>query len=513
MNSPLPFDPCGLEFIKGQGLVRQLYEQLRERVLDGRLSGGVRLPASRDLAMVLGLSRNTVMRAYEQLTVEGFTEARVGDGTYVTVTPRAQRNSPLPLRSSTELSTGNPPGLSTGLSTETTGFVSSNVPVAAGYARALADGLAMPKKGPPRAFQVGIPAFDLFPFDVWGKLYSAFWRNPDLSAFSYQDPAGEEALRDRVAAYLRSSRGLSCNADQIVITCGAQQGISLCAQLLLEPGDYAAVENPGYRAAGHALASAGARLVGIDVDDEGLTVEALNQAPPCKVVYVTPAHQYPTGVTMTLARRLQLLEWARRTGGWIIEDDYDGEYRYSGAPLAPLAALDPDGRVIYVGTFGKVAFPALRLGYLVLPPGLAPAFARRRAVDIRHSEVASQWVMTLFIVRGHFQRHIRRMRKAALGRRNALLGAWPLSVPGCGPMPAVSAGLHVKVDVSTAEREAELVQLAADAGVDIQPLSSYWLPSSDAPVDKRAGLVLGFAGIDEHAIRAAVSRLKTAWRL
>lgn len=512
MSAPLPFDPCGLRFSTGKGLVRQLYEQLRQRVLDGQLASGVRLPASRDLARMLGISRNTVIRAYEQLLIEGFAEARVGDGTYVAAT-HLPSSRPIATPSSTALSTGIDGGLSTALSTNSAVLTSSSVPSTAAYGRAMEGGLAPPKIGPPRAFQVGIPAFDLFPFGVWGKLYSAFWRNPNLAAFSYQDPAGEPALRDMIVAYLRSSRGLTCHADQIVITCGAQQGISLCAQLLLERGDFAAVENPGYRAAGHALASAGARLVGIDVDQEGLCCEMLNQAPPCKVAYVTPAHQYPTGVTMSLARRLQLLEWARQTRGWIIEDDYDGEYRYSGAPLAPLAALDPDAQVIYVGTFGKVAFPALRLGYLVLPPGLAPVFARRRAVDMRHSEVASQWVMAQFITQGHFQRHIRRMRKAAVGRRDALLGAWPEVIEGCGSMPVVSAGLHVKVEVSTAAREAELVQLAGEAAVDIQPLSSYWLPDSAVPVDKRAGLVLGFAGVNETAIVAAVSRLKKAWHV
>jgi GntR family transcriptional regulator/MocR family aminotransferase len=371
--------------------------------------------------------------------------------------------------------------------------------------------MAQPKGGLPRAFQVGIPAFDLFPFDVWSKLYSAFWRNPDLTALGYQDPAGGLALREMVAAYLRSSRGLTCEADQIVITCGAQQGISLCAQLLLQAGDCAAMENPGYRAAGHALASAGARVVGIGVDQDGLRCDDLVPLPDCRLVYVTPAHQYPTGVTLSLARRLQLLEWARRTRAWVLEDDYDGEYRYSGAPLAPLGALDDGGRVIYIGTFGKVAFPALRLGYLVLPRPLAPAFAQRRAVDMRHSEVASQWVMAQFMAKGHFQRHIRRMRKAALSRRDALLAGWPQAIAGCSPMPQVSAGLHVKIDVASAAREAQLVALAAQAAVDIQPLSGYWLEDTDAPVDKRAGLVLGFAGVKEAEIASAVERLRIAW--
>ena len=259
-----------------------------------------------------------------------------------------------------------------------------------------------------------MPAFDLFPFEVWAKLNAAFWRRPDLGQLCYGDSAGDPRLRSLIAAYLRSARGLNCTAEQIVITSGAQQGISLCAQLLVEPGDKVAVENPGYRAAGHAFALAGAQLQGVAVDQEGIDCRQLEQLDSCRLAYVTPSHQYPTGVIMSLARRLELLAWAERSQGWIIEDDYDGEYRYSGAPLAPLAALDRQGRVIYVGTFGKVAFPALRLGYLVLPPTLVQAFAQRRAVDVRHSEVSTQAVMAEFMAAGHFQRHIRRMRRAAL---------------------------------------------------------------------------------------------------
>lgn len=510
MKPAVPFDSCGFVLEPGKGLVRQLYQGLRQRMLDGRLPEGARLPASRDMAGALGISRNTVIRAYDQLIAEGFAYSRVGDGTYVSLSavPIQSRAS----KSSTILPTGFQGRLSTGLPTDFPVKVSSSESVTKAWKQQALPAMSAPEAGPPRAFQVGIPALDRFPFDTWGKLYSAFWRNPDPAALVYQDAAGQPLLREMVAAYLRTSRGLSCDADQIVITCGAQQGISLCAQLLLEPGDLAAVENPGYRAAGYALASAGVRLAGVPVDGEGLCCETLEKIPACRLVYVTPAHQYPTGVTLSLTRRLALLDWADRTGGWILEDDYDGEYRYSGAPLAPLAALNPAGRVIYIGTFGKVAFPALRLGYLVLPPSLAAAFARRRAIDIRHSEVASQWVMAQFMLRGHFQRHIRRMRKAALRRRDALLAGWPAALSGCSAMPTVSAGLHVKVDVVNNEREETLVRQARAVGVDIQPLSSYWLPDSTQPVDKRAGLVLGFAGVDEAAIADALARLRTAWQ-
>ncbi|MFJ2387928.1 MocR-like pyridoxine biosynthesis transcription factor PdxR [Pseudomonas koreensis] len=509
----MPFNPAGIELDRRQGLSRQLYQALRLRVLDGRLASGTRLPASRDLAAALAISRNSVVRAYDQLYAEGFIEGRVGDGTYVAQLPQAA----LPAKKlSTKVSTGFSTGLPTALSTNWLGLPvdpSSKVIHSDALTRIKNNHLARPPSGPPRAFRVGVPAFDLFPFDVWAKLNAAFWRKPDLQQLCYGDPAGDARLRGMIAAYLRSSRGMQCTAEQIVITSGAQQGISLCAQLLVEPGDGVAIENPGYRAAGHAFAVAGARLHGVAVDSEGIDCQQLAGLTDCRLTYVTPSHQYPTGVVMSLARRLELLAWAERMQGWIVEDDYDGEYRYSGAPLAPLAALDRQGRVLYVGTFGKVAFPALRLGYLVLPPGLVDVFAQRRAVDVRHSEVSTQAVMAEFMAAGHFQRHIRRMRRAALSRRDTLLSGWPADIPGVGPLPTVAAGLHLTVPVDSVVRERTLIEQAASVDVEINGLSSYWLPDSSTASDRRAGLVMGFAAVPEKAIEAALARLRTAWRV
>lgn len=501
----LPFDPAGIALDRRRGLSQQLYQALRGRILDGRLRSGTRLPATRDLAGMLALSRNSVVRAYDQLHAEGFIESRVGDGTYVSQLPKL----------STQLSTGLSRSLSTGLSTfsvQDTEDIYSQTCSSEPLRRLESHHLPPPRTGAPRAFRLGIPAFDLFPFDVWAKLQAGFWRNPDPAQLGYGDPAGEPLLRELIAAYLRSSRGLGCAAEQIVITSGAQQAISLCAQLLLQPGDGVAVENPGYRAAGHAFALAGGRLHGVPVDEDGMDCQWLGQLTDCRLAYVTPAHQYPTGVTMSLARRLELLAWAERSGGWIIEDDYDGEYRYSGAPLAPLASLDRTGRVLYVGTFGKIAFPALRLGYLVLPPSLAQAFSQGRALAMRHSEVSSQCVMAEFMARGHFQRHIRRMRKAALSRRNVLKAGWPVDIPGLGSMPEVAAGLHVKVVVDNLVLEQELIAKAEGVGVEMTPLSNFWLAESTVPVDKRAGLVLGFAAVPEGEIAEALLKLRKAWR-
>lgn len=481
---PLPVDLSGIQLDPRQGLARQLYQALRERILDGRLPAGARLPASRELAALLGLSRNTVTRAFDQLYAEGYVEGRVGAGTYVAELAGVVRPVSMP----------------------------AGDPAATPALQHLAGHhLPAPPPGAPRAFRVGVPAFDLFPFETWARLSARFWRKPSPARLGYGDPAGEASLRELIAAYLRSSRGLHCDPAQIVITCGAQQGISLCAQLLVRPGERVAVEDPGYRAAGEAFALAGAQLQGIAVDGEGLDTQALERLGDCRLVYVTPAHQYPTGVTLSLARRLQLLEWAERNDSWIVEDDYDGEYRYSGAPLAPLAALDRRGRVIYVGTFGKIAFPALRLGYLVLPPALAQPFARRRALDMRHSEIGTQAVMAEFIAAGHFQRHIRRMRAAARSRRDALLAGWPENVPGCAPLPAVEAGLHLCVRLDSLARERALLAAAQRIGVELNGLSRYWLPGGDTPADARAGLVLGFAAVPEADIARALLALRQAW--
>lgn len=480
----LPVDLAGIQLDPAQGLASQLYRALRERILDGRLRSGTRLPASRELATQLGVSRNTVTRAFDQLYAEGYIEGQIGAGTYVV-----------------ELH---------GMAPQPPAVASAPLPPALQQRLASTPHLPSPPEGAPRAFRIGVPAFDLFPFETWARLQARFWRRPAAHQLGYGDPAGDYRLRELIATWLRQTRGLACEAQQIVITSGAQQGIALCARLLLQAGEQVAIENPGYRAAAQAFAHAGARLCGIGVDGEGLQVAALEQAGDCRLVYVTPAHQYPTGVTLSLPRRLQLLDWAARHDRWIVEDDYDGEYRYVGTPLAPLAALDRSGRVIYVGTFCKITFPALRLGYLVLPPALAGVFADAVALEMRHGGIGNQAVMAEFIAAGHFQRHVRRMRAAARRRRDALLAGWP-QVEGCAPLPAVKAGLHLCVAVDSLTREQELLAAAQQAGVEMNGLSQYWLPGSD-PSQISAGLLLGFAAVPEAQIAHALQVLRQVWQ-
>ncbi|WP_462384280.1 MocR-like pyridoxine biosynthesis transcription factor PdxR [Pseudomonas sp. Marseille-QA0892] len=482
-------DLAGIRFNGKGALARQLYEQIRERVLDGRLRSGTRLPSSRGLAILLGVSRNTVVDALDQLYAEGYVTGRVGDGTYVTDLLSSQ-HTPAPHEMHAV-------------------EASSQLPAAN---RLVACAMPFPPDGPPRAFRVGVPAFDLFPFETWARLQARFWRRPAAAQLGYGDPAGDLRLRELIAIYLRNSRGLTCDASQIVVTSGAQQGISLCARLLTDAGDRVAVEDPGYRAAGRAFAAAGAHLIGIEVDGDGLCVEQLKAVDGCRLAYVTPSHQYPLGVTLSLSRRLELLEWAIERKGWVVEDDYDGEYRYNGLPLAPLASLDRNGRVIYVGTFGKIAFPALRLGYVVLPPALVDLFTQQRALDVRTSDIGTQAVMADFIADGHFPRHIRKMRKAAKARMTALQKHWPAEVPGCSGLPEINAGLHTCVRVDGVDREAMLVRAALDAGIEINRLSDYWLDPDNVAPERRAGLVLGFAAVPEARIAEALSRLSEVWK-
>ena len=295
--------------------------------------------------------------------------------------------------------------------------------------------------GTSRAFRPGMPAFDGFPFEEWSRYVARRWRNPATDLLGYGDAAGYRPLREAIARHLAVARGVRCDAGQVVIVAGSQQALDLAARVLLDPGDAVWIEEPGYLGARAALAAAGAKLVPVPVDAEGLDVAAgvaLQRA--AAMAYVSPSHQYPLGVTMSLSRRLALLEWARAAGAWVLEDDYDSEYRYAGRPLAALQGLDGDGRVIYLGTFSKVMLPSLRLGYLVLPPDLVDAFVAARAIADRHSPSVEQAALADFIVDGQLDRHIRRMRMLYAERQAALVDAAKRELAGVLDVPASDAG-------------------------------------------------------------------------
>src|SRR4051794_27308303 len=439
-------------------LHRQLYEGLRGTILAGRLSAGTRLPATRTLARELQISRNTVLNAFEQLLAEGYVEGLTGSGTYVShVLPDdllrvpsasvAQPTAPANRRLSHR------------------GALLAATPVS--VAR---------DQGLPRAFRPGLPAFDTFPFDVWTRLVARRWKQPPPELLSYGDPAGYWPLRVAIAAYLHAARGVQCTADQVIVVAGSQQGLDLAARVLLDPGDHVWIEDPGYVGARGALRSAGAQLVPVPLDQEGLRVAAgIDKCPDARMAYVTPSHQFPLGVTMSLSRRLALLDWARRADAWLLEDDYDSEYRYTGRPLPALQGLDRDRRTIYLGTFSKVLFPSLRLGYLVVPADLVAAFVAARALADRHPPSIEQAALADFITEGHFARHIRRTRALYAERQAALLAAADRELAGLIELPPAEAGMHLVGWLPPGANDAEASYCAARAGVDAPALSAYAL--------------------------------------
>jgi GntR family transcriptional regulator/MocR family aminotransferase len=407
-------------------LFRQLYEGLRQSILDGRLAPGVRLPATRGLAEELGVSRNTVLNAYEQLLAEGYLEGKAGSGTYVPRTlpeemlqvPATGRKRPTP-RPRRRLS--------------------RRGELLAGSASKV-----LPSSGVPRPFRPGIPALDAFPFEIWHRLVARYHRHPTRDLLNYNYSAGHAPLRRAIAAHLGPARAVHCDPEQVLVISGAQQGLDLVARILLDSGDAVWMEDPGYRSARSALQGAEAVLVPVPVDSDGLDVAAGSaRCPDARLVYVSPSHQYPLGVTMSLSRRLALLDWARRADAWVVEDDYDSEFRYAGRPLAALQGLDRDGRVIYLGTFSKTLFPSLRLGYLVVPEDLVDSFMAARIVMDRQPSTLTQAVVANFIEEGHFLRHVRRMRTLYSERQEALLRAARRELDGVLDVRPCETGLHL----------------------------------------------------------------------
>jgi GntR family transcriptional regulator/MocR family aminotransferase len=475
----------------GAPAIRWLYSALRAAILAGRLRPGARLPATRDLARHYALSRGTIVSAFEQLRSEGYVDASVGSGTYVSrVLPDRLLEAVPPVPTEAPIGrSGRPRRWSD-------------------YARRVRPFGGL-DEAPTRAFRANLPALDLFPTTLWAQVASRRLRQASIDLLRGTGPMGYPPLQRAVADYLTISRGVICSAEQVAIVSGVQEALDLAARLFLNPGDRVAIENPGYIGATLAFEALGATLVPVSVDGEGLTLGA--SLAGARLVYVTPAHQFPLGVSMSLSRRLALLEWARKSGALILEDDYDSEYRYSGRPLPALQGLDRHGQVLFAGSFSKVLFPSLRLGYLVVPPDLVDRFTATLSVTHRHAQLADQAVLADFMAGGHFGRHIRRMREVYAERLSALLESAKERLAGLLEVSGVEAGLQTVgwlqggVDGETAAKA------AAEREVEVIPLSRY---ARGCRVGRgrfaRSGVQLGFAAVDIEEIRRGVRDLAAA---
>ncbi|MDX1737829.1 MAG: PLP-dependent aminotransferase family protein, partial [Alphaproteobacteria bacterium] len=438
-------------------LHRQLYDQLRELILSRRLAAGERLPSTRSLAKDLEVSRNTVSGAFDQLLAEGYLEGRVGAGSFVST------ELPDDIRpDNSETARPSQPRKRRGISRR--------------GERLAALWRSRGERSP--AFAPGLPAVDEFPFDIWSRLMARAWRHPPMDQLAHANPAGYRPLREAIAAYLRTARAVRCDAEQVIIVSGAQQGIGLAANVLLDDGEGALIEEPGYPGIRGALLAAGANLCPIPVDQEGLDIDQAERlAPDARLVCVAPSHQYPLGVTMSLNRRLRLLEWAAQKDGWIIEDDYDSEFRYSGRPLAALQGLDKDNRVVYVGSFSKVMFPSLRLGYIVVPEDLTDMFRMARAALDDHPSTIAQPALARFIEEGYFTAHLRRMRKLYDGRRQKLSNLLETHLKGLVSIESAEAGMHLLARFSdymlTKDSDRNIADRAQEKGVSVTPLSVF----------------------------------------
>lgn len=456
----------------GTPLYRQLADGLRRAILEARLLPGARLPSSRSLADDLEVSRSTVVTAFEQLTAEGYLVSRVGSGTTVPV----------------------------------------DLPVAAASLPADGPGGAMagpPPPPPPRPFRPGVPALDEFAAGPFGRVLRGVWRSVDPAGLAPTPPAGDPALRVAVARHLRGSRNVRCTPHDVLITSGAQEGLALAFQAVAGAGATVWMESPGYIGARHAAESVGARPVPVPVDAHGMDVdEGRRRHPDAAAAYVTPSHQFPTGTTLSLARRLELLEWAHREERWIVEDDYDSEFRLEGRPLPALQGLDEGGRVLYVGTFSKSLAPSLRLGFLVVPGPLREGVLRLRAARSGPGNPWLQAAVARFMDEGHFARHIRRTRRMYRARRAALAGSIATHLEPRGiRLREPTGAMHAVLDLPGGLPAGAVVRAARTRGVEVLPLDYFAIPPDTAVGD---GLLLGFAGYHEAEIAAAAARLGEA---
>ncbi len=460
---------------KAQGpMNKRLYLGMREAILNGSISGGARLPATRDLAADLGIARNTVVHVYEQLVAEGYTKSQQGSGTFVT--------DSLP-----DLYLGSGPGRRHDSTSQTHPVLSPR------GERIVAGASASPYQW--GAFMPGVPDVTEFPHKKFGAIVTALWRNPEPALLSYSYGGGLPALRKALAQHLALTRSIDCDPEQILITEGSHQAIDLATRILGSAGDLAWIENPGYWGARAIFEANGIGIHALPVDQDGMCLPDEVGASPPRFIFVTPSHQYPLGSVMSLARRRQLLAMARQAGSWIIEDDYDSEFRFSGRPISSLLGLEPDAPVIYLGTFSKTLFPGLRIGYLVLPKLLVPAFQTAHAELYREGHLMTHAALATFISDGHYAGHIRRMRML-YGRRRAMLVN--LIERRLGPewlhQDGSDAGLHLVLTLPAGMDDTQVVAAAHARGILTRPLSRYYVQGQE----RRNGLLLGYACVSER---------------
>jgi len=468
-----------------QSLSTQLCVALRDIILTGGFAPGERLPASRTLANDLKLSRTTIIEAFSRLTDEGLIESRTGSGTFVSnvlaaTRPKVQQRAHAPVASLAA------PRLSTTMAEAIERF---------------AERQRLPHA--PRAFQTALPAFDAFPMAQWARLSAKYMRGPRNEVMGYGDPFGALPLRRAVASHLRANRGITCDPEQIFIVSGAQQAFHLVGSMLLNPGDKVWFENPGAIGARNSLIASGADLVPVPVDDQGLCVEeGLKLAPKFRLAFVTPSHQQPLGSVMSLKRRFALLHAAERANAWVIEDDYDGEFFFGGRPPPTLKSVDTTGVVIYVGTFSKSLFPALRLGYLLAPPALVDTFRIVMSKFLQGVPSHTQGVVAEFIDEGHFAAHTRRMRLTYQERHDALVHAAGRHLKGLLHVATTESGLHTVGYLARTLRETEISQDAAARDIRASPIGRFAI----SPVALN-GLVLGFGSVPPKSLEAGVKVL------
>ena len=471
-------------------LFRQLDSQIRQAILSGRLPLGTRLPSSRVLARDVGVSRLTVVNAFQQLIAEGFLEAKRGAGSFVA----SGLPGSLPLIPAD-------PG-------DGAQAVARHGPRLSRRGKSLAAGADRPTPGT-SPFSPNQPAYEEFPFSKWSRLWSRCWRRPAMDMLNYGDPLGYEPLRREVALYLADARGVRCDASQVIIVSGAQKAIGLAAMVLLDPGDTVWMEDPGYVTMRELIHAYGGRVAAVPVDQDGLDVKAgIAMAPAARMVVVTPSRQYPLGVLMSLPRRLELLEWAQANRAWIIEDDYDSEFRFAGRPLASMQSLDTAGHVIYIGTFSKVLFPSLRIGYLVVPPDLIDATRMACQVIDKAASTIPQVVLAEFMAEGHFTTHIRRMRSVYRERHDAFIDASHRYLAGLLDVRAADSGMNVIGWLADGVNDLEAQSRAWVGGIVTNRMSYYYC---DAP--PRSGLHLGFCNTPLAEMNGRVRKLGKALNL